>query len=224
MEDFGEFFSQFQDHLAPKLDVYEQAIYLYIVRHTLLVGQTEATIGFKSARKKLAFGVGTAGAAPSENTCYVKLRSLAAKKCIEVLSSERSGTRVRIYEPSEIVGVLPAENIASQATLETCDFFSIPENRALILERDGHRCFYCLAILNNENYVIEHVVSRPIGDDTYRNVVAACRRCNNRKNAEAAEDHLRTLYRESILSTEEFKDRCVQLEELRAGNLRPMPQ
>ena len=28
--DIREFFIQFQDHLAPKLDTYEQAIYLYI--------------------------------------------------------------------------------------------------------------------------------------------------------------------------------------------------
>jgi hypothetical protein len=28
MEEFVQFFAQYQDHLAPKLDVYEQAIYL----------------------------------------------------------------------------------------------------------------------------------------------------------------------------------------------------
>ena len=30
MDDFGEFFIAYQDHAAPQLDVYEQAIYLYI--------------------------------------------------------------------------------------------------------------------------------------------------------------------------------------------------
>lgn len=57
--DFGTLFIQYQDYLAPRLDVYEQALYLYIARHTIAVGQAEATIGFKSARKKMAFGVGT---------------------------------------------------------------------------------------------------------------------------------------------------------------------
>jgi len=28
MDQFAQFFAQYQDHLAPKLDVYEQAVYL----------------------------------------------------------------------------------------------------------------------------------------------------------------------------------------------------
>jgi len=66
MSEFREFFLEFQDYLAPRLDVYEQAVYLYICRNTLAIGQTEAVIGFKSARKKMAFGIGTAGTPPSE--------------------------------------------------------------------------------------------------------------------------------------------------------------
>ena len=49
---------EFQDFLAPKLDTYEQAIYLYILRHSRLIGQEEVVIGFKSARRKMSFGVG----------------------------------------------------------------------------------------------------------------------------------------------------------------------
>ena len=101
------------------------------------------------------------------------------------------------------------------------DFFTVAENRTLILEREAHRCFYCLADLNSENYVIEHVVSRPNGDNSYRNVVASCRQCNNRKSAESAEDFLRTLYREGLLSSEDFKDRVLHLERLRAGDIQP---
>ena len=69
--------------------------------------------------------------------------------------------------------------------------------------------------------MIEHVVSRPNGDNSYRNVVASCRQCNNRKSAETAEDYLRTLYREGLLSSEDFKGRVSYLERLRAGELRP---
>jgi hypothetical protein len=32
-DELREFFQQFQDYLAPKLDTYEQAIYLYVFRH-----------------------------------------------------------------------------------------------------------------------------------------------------------------------------------------------
>lgn len=47
---FSGFFVQFQDFLAPKLDTYEQAIYLYIFRHSRMLGKPEVVIGFKSAR------------------------------------------------------------------------------------------------------------------------------------------------------------------------------
>lgn len=221
MTDFGALFIQFQDYLAPRLDVYEQALYLYIARHTVAVGQPEATIGFKSARKKMAFGVGTAGTPPSEGTIYEKLKSLESKGCIKVLSSERTGTRVRLIPPHEIPDVIPVAAPDIVRTLEEMDFFTVAENRKLILEREDRQCFYCLATLNNENHVIEHVVSRPNGDNSYRNVVASCRQCNNRKSAETAEDFLRTLYREGLLSSEDFKGRLSQLERLRAGELRP---
>ena len=221
MTDFRELFIQFQDYLAPRLDVYEQALYLYIARHTVAVGQSEATIGFKSARKKVALGKGTSRTPPSERTMYVKLKSLESKGCIKVLSSERTGTHLRFIPPQEIPGLIPVFAPEAELTLEQIDFFTVPENRKLILEREGQRCFYCLAKLNSENHVIEHVVSRPNGDNSYRNVVASCRQCNNRKSAETAEDFLRTLYREGLLSCEDFKGRQSHLERLRAGELRP---
>jgi len=43
--DLKAFITEFQDFLAPKLDTYEQAIYLYIFRHTRLLDITEATMG-----------------------------------------------------------------------------------------------------------------------------------------------------------------------------------
>ncbi len=222
MTDFRALFIQFEDHLAPRLDVYEQAVYLYIVRHTIAVGQSEATIGFKSARKKMAFGVGTAGTPPSERTVYEKLKSLESKGYIKILSSERTGTRLRLIPPQDIPGVIPVAALEPTLFLEQMDFFTVAENRKLILEREGQKCFYCFAELNSENHVIEHVVSRPNGDNSYRNVVASCRQCNNRKSAETAEDHLRTLYREGLLSSEDFKGRVAHLERLRAGELRPV--
>src|SRR5260221_3313936 len=114
----------------------------------IAVGRTETVIGFKSARKKLAFGVGTAGTPPSEKTIYEKLKGLESKGCIKVLSSERTGTRLRIFAPQEILGVIPVIDTEPEVTLGKLDFYSVPEHRKRILEREGARCFYCLAILN----------------------------------------------------------------------------
>jgi len=146
---------------------------------------------------------------------------LEAKGCVKVISSERTGTRVRIVRPREIAGVVPVVPTTSPVRLEDVDFFTVPENRLLILEREGAKCFYCLAVLNAANYVIEHVVSRPDGDNSYRNVVAACRQCNNRKNSTLVDDFLRILYREGLLSLADFNARLAALARLRAGELRP---
>ena len=218
--DLKRVFEQFEDYLAPRLDTYEQAVYLYILRHSRLVGLGEITIGFKSARKKMALGIGEAGKPMSEGTCYEKLRSLEKKGCLDVLSTERAGTRVRLRLPDEIAGAVPKEATPPACDPEAFDFFSTPQNRVLVLDREGHRCFYCLRPLDGQNHVVEHVRSRPLGNNGYRNVVAACIQCNNRKGATAAEDYIRGLYRDGFLNEGEFKQRLAMRARLAEGELK----
>jgi hypothetical protein len=221
--DTKQFIEQFQDYLAPKLDTYEQALYLYIFRQSRLLGADEVVIGFKSARRRMACGIGEAGRPMSENTAYEKLRSLQSKGCIEIVASEHSGRRIRLKLPDEILGIIPPPATqAAPLSIEEMDFFAVPENRTMILEREEHSCFYCLRVLTAESYVIEHVVSRPTGDNGYRNVVAACRECNNRKNDSTAEDYLRALYRELYLSADDLQNRLVKLGRLKNGELKPV--
>jgi hypothetical protein len=212
----------FQDHLAPKLDTYEQAIYLYIFRHSRLQGKEETTIGFKSARRSIAFGIGESGTPMSESTCYKKLRSLESKGFLKNLGAERGGTKIRLYLPSEIRGVVVPQNVNQILDLEEMDFFVVPENRAAILRRESYKCFYCLSALNTSNHIIEHVLSRPEGNNTYRNLVAACVSCNNRKGNRLADEFLRGLYREGYLNSEEFESRLSALQLLRSGELKPI--
>lgn len=212
----------FQDHLAPKLDTYEQAIYLYVFRHSRLQGKEEITIGFKSARRNLAFGIGESGKSMSEGTCYKKLRSLESKGFLKNLGAERVGTRIRLHLPSEIRGVIVPQEVNPILDLEEMDFFVVPENRLAILRRESYECFYCLSALNTSNHVIEHVLSRPEGNSTYRNLVAACVSCNNRKGNRLVDEFLRSLYREGYLSFEEFERRLSALQLLRSGELKPI--
>jgi hypothetical protein len=217
------FIGEFQDYAAPKLDTYEQAIYLYCVRHSRLLGKPEAVIGFKSARKAMAFGIGKAGTPMSEAVCYEKLRGLASKGLVTILASERGGTRLRVNLPHEVAGMIPNKVDAAGPTLEELDFFNEPDNRRRILEREGHKCFYCRRAIDEESYVIEHVISRPEGLNTYRNLVAGCRQCNNRKGNTAAEEFLRLLYRDGLLTADEHTRRREQLAALIAGELKPPP-
>ncbi len=220
--DLVQFIEQFHDHLAPKLDTYEQAIYLYVFRHSRLSGRNEATIGFKSSRRKMSLGIGEKGKPMSESSCYKKLASLERKGCIQILDSTREGTRIRLLLPCEIHGVIPPPEAAADPSLDEMDFFEVEANRVAILRRENNKCFYCLREIDTTNYVIEHVVSRPDGNNSYRNVVAACRHCNNRKGTASAEAFLRELYRGGYLDPQEFEERTRSLELLSAGDLKPI--
>ncbi|ARU31594.1 hypothetical protein CAP31_07780 [Sulfuriferula sp. AH1] len=219
--DYREFFIQFQDHLAPKLDTYEQAIYLYIFRHSRLLGIEEVTIGFKSARIRMACGIGEKGKPMSENSAYVKLASLQEKGCISILRTTHTGRALKLHLPNEIPGVIQEAQPEVELDLESMDFFNVPENRVLLLKREDFRCFYTLQSLDESNFVVEHVVSRPEGNNSYKNLVAASREANNKKGATSAEDFLRRLFREGYLSETEFQERNRKLTLLKAGELKP---
>jgi hypothetical protein len=219
--DLKEFFVQFQDYLAPKLDTYEQAIYLYIFRKSRLLGLDEVTIGFKSERTRLAMGVGERGKPASERTCYLKVQSLEKKGCIKVVRTNHDGRLLRLYLPSEIQRVIPSPAQERVVDIETMDSFDDPANRLLLLKRENYRCFYTLQKLDKDNFIVEHVVSRPAGNNSYRNCVAASREANNKKGATSAEDFLRRIYRESLLNESEFQDRMRALAQLKDGLLKP---
>lgn len=92
----------------------------------------------------------------------------------------------------------------------------------MILKRENYRCFYTLEKLDEKNFVIDHVVSRPNGDNSYRNVVAASREANNRKGSMAADDFVRKQFREGFLSAFELEENLLQLSRLKAGELKPL--
>lgn len=221
-EELRKFFVEFQDYLAPRLDTYEQAIYLYVFRHSRFVNCEEVVLGFKSARKRMAFGLGVDRTPMSEGSAYKKLASLEAKGCIEVLQTEHKGRRLRLLLPSEIPGILPKDPDLLPVDFENLDFFEVEENRRAILEREGYKCFYTLRTIDENSFVAEHVVSRPHGDNSYRNIVAASREANNMKGGMSAEDFIRKLFRDGFLSESEMIDRFEALADLKAGKLKPL--
>jgi hypothetical protein len=219
--DLKEFFIQYQDHLAPRLDTYEQAIYLYIFRKSRLLGLDEVTVGFKTERARMATGIGEKGKPMSEGTCYSKLQSLAEKGCIQAVRTNHAGRLLRLFLPSEIPGIIPPPAQEHVVDIEAMDFFEDPGNRLLLLKREGYKCFYTLQKLDKDNFIVEHVVSRPAGNNSYRNCVAASREANNKKGATSAEDFLRRLFRENLLNESEFQDRMHALVQLKGGSLKP---
>jgi hypothetical protein len=220
-DDLKKFIAEFQDFLAPKLDTYEQAIYLYVFRHSRFLGIEEIVIGFKSERLRMALGVGQEGSPMSESSVYKKLSSLERKGYLQIVQVEHKGRRLRLKLPSEIHGCVPVIVAHEEIDIEDMDFFNDPVNRKLILQREDFRSFYTLRPINDESFVIEHIVSRPLGSNSYRNVVAASRDANNKKGNSDAKDFFRRLMREGYLSTDEFEERLVTLARLQAGELKP---
>ena len=212
---------QFQDYLAPQLDVYEQAVYLYILRHSRLIGKPRLKVELKTVRHQIAKGLGRRGSRIGAATCLEKLRSLDAKGCISLSTSCEAAPTVRVFIPSEIPGLVESIGGECTADLDSMDFFNDATNRRRVLKREDGRCFYCRRKLSDSNTSIDHVSPRPSGDNGYRNVVASCKRCNNRKGDSSAEDLLRVLFRESIVKADLLSDRLDALQMLRAGRLRP---
>lgn len=111
---------------------------------------------------------------------------------------------------------------ADELDIDTLDFFSDPNYRVTILEREQRRCFYTLVELNEDNFVIDHVVATSQGGGNgYRNVVACSRSANNRKGASSAEAFSRRLRREQYLGDSEFRERIEALDKLKRGELVP---
>ena len=125
--DVVAFLTEFHDYLAPRLDTYEQAIYLYVFRHSRLIGEDEVVLGFKSARSRMATGIGERGKPMAENTCYEKLQSLQTKGCLKIVGIERKGSRIRLNLPGEIPGVIVELAVQAAVSLEDMDFFAVEE-------------------------------------------------------------------------------------------------
>ena len=68
-------------------------------------------------------------------------------------------------------------------------------NKRNLLLRDKHQCQYCGCHLNMGNATIDHITPQSRGGDhIWRNVAAACRACNNRKDNKTLKEagmHLR---------------------------------
>ncbi|SUZ33844.1 hypothetical protein ROE7235_03619 [Roseibaca ekhonensis] len=219
--EIGQELQVFSDHVAPVLGVYEQAIFIYLFRHSYLEGSDKVTIGMRTAAKKMGFGSGDGSRPMSEATMTKKIQSLEDKGLIKKIDSGRTGTVLHVKLPTETEYFRIIEEAPEALSVEDLDFFKDPVGREAILIREGSRCFYCFASLDRNNYVMEHVVSRPEGDGGYKNIVAACRSCNNKKSEKSADTHLRNLYRARVLSEEEFQERLQALDDLGAGKLIP---
>jgi 5-methylcytosine-specific restriction endonuclease McrA len=104
---------------------------------------------------------------------------------------------------------------------EELDFLKPPLRQAIHARERGH-CFYCLSWLTSLSRCLDHVVPRvELGDNSYRNIVSCCKKCNSLKSDLPAADFLRSLHRWRRLTDVELAARFRALDALAAGKLRP---
>jgi 5-methylcytosine-specific restriction endonuclease McrA len=74
-------------------------------------------------------------------------------------------------------------------------FSYIACNRANVLWRDNNKCQYCEDVFSPEKLTLDHVIPKSRGGkNTWKNLVAACKKCNQRKgNRTPAESGMRPM-------------------------------
>ncbi|MGH9096919.1 MAG: HNH endonuclease [Acidimicrobiales bacterium] len=106
-----------------------------------------------------------------------------------IVSSRRAvllvlGTKAELVHTTERVFRAEKVTVPEPSVVRLVRYVHIPRqyrvavNRRTVFARDGSRCQYCGAAAEN----LDHVIPRSKGGPhTWENVVAACRRCNTRK-------------------------------------------
>lgn len=204
-----------EDRLFPglKLDVWERVVYWHLLRQTHLEGQDSVVLGLDPLARATAM---------STTKLRDTLRAMATKGCLIIDDRSRSGHMVRVLLPDEVASLPARAKAPEEVDIETLDCFTDRRFMQPLWEREQQRCFYCLARLTPDAAVLDHVVAQVNGgNNSYRNVVIACHACNARKQAISADDFLRVLYREGMLSAIDLKERLNVLLQLRDGKLVP---
>ncbi|MCJ8335342.1 MAG: hypothetical protein MJH10_14030 [Epibacterium sp.] len=136
--------------------------------------------------------------AASEFTARKAIRELSEKGVVDAEQTRR-GYKIAPRLPENLdLPEINDSNETSVVDIEEIDFFIGRKFIKPLIDREGRKCFYCL-----------------------RNIVAACHKCNTRKQAMAAPDFLRSLFRRGLLSEDEFTERLSALEQLQDGELIP---
>jgi hypothetical protein len=189
---------QFVDYLAPELTAHEMRLYLYLFRNSFLRnGTSEVRVG----KRTIAREYGTSYAQVSR-----LLEELEEEGCIRVGDTDRFGTLYTVMLPTYIP--LVAEKMASSmpAKIEE-DYFTNPNKRREIFERDKWTCQYCGEKVNQKNATLDHFIPRSKkGDNSKDNLRTCCLVCNGIKSGKTYEEAAPLL----LKSIQERKARSVK--------------
>ena len=219
MENIKIIYKEIQDNLVPILDTYEQAIYHYIFRHTYIIGKSQTYFITRTA--EIGYGKSNAESKPSGVQKSKKLRSLERKGAIKIIERSNKGILVEIVLPNDIQGLIEEESKV-KIDIDSLDFYQGRKLLPAIIEREEYRCFYTGKKIKEDNCYLDHVVPQSNGgNNSYKNIVACCYDANSMKGSKNVDDFLRDLFKEGILSLQDFNTVKEKLINLREGKLIP---
>ncbi len=178
---------QFVDYLVPELTPYESSVYLYLFRNSFLKnGTTEVRVG----KRTIAAGYGKGSRGETTDYAHISsvLQKLEQKRCIKVGDTDRFGTLYVVILPKDVPSV--ARKINSSLPIEAEeDYFTNPDRRLELFERDKWICQYCGEKVNQQNATLDHFIPRSKGGvDSKDNLRTCCLLCNSMKSGKTYED------------------------------------
>src|SRR6266436_6210927 len=211
---------QFED-LAPRLrlSATDRVVYTHLFRHSRLEGKLQLRFSIPW----LARGVGLCG-----NSVRWAVRRLIARGILRLVERSKAGHVVEVRLPEQVPaappGPIPRRPLCPIRcdTFEELDFLKHPALRRAVHLRERGRCFYCLNRLTALTRCLDHVIPLvELQDNSYRNLVSCCRKCNLQKSDLPAEGHLRRLCDDGRLTAARFTARLRALDAPVAGKLPP---
>ncbi len=185
--DTTQIIKDFVDHLMPDLKPHETSVYIFLLTKSYL------SSGFASVRvdqRSMApqYGRGKQNSAPARNQLIKQLKTLEANGCIRIGDTNRDGTLYTVFLPMEIA-LVKNKLLSQQPPPVHDDYFTIPEKRNDIYERDNWICGYCGDNVTPENATLDHIIPQSKGGTHARsNLRTACLICNSIKSGKTEEE------------------------------------
>lgn len=175
------------DYLMPALTPYESSLYVFLLRLTFLKdGKNQVRIGKRTISAK--FGIGPQAAEISFSQVTKVLKNLESKGCIIIGDTIRDGTIYTVIQPRDIP-LVKEKIVATTPIDQEEDFFTNPEKRMAIFERDNWICQYCGDKVTKDNATIDHYVPQSKGGNHSKaNLRTCCFVCNSIKSGKSFEE------------------------------------
>jgi len=185
-EETKDIICDFVDHVMPDLTPYESSLYLMLLRLSFFANNSlQVRVGKKCVTKQLGKSSRAAATISFAQVTEV-FKGLEEKGCINIGDTTREGTLYTVLTPREIPFV--KKKMAVPAPTDD-DYFTEPDKRRSLFERDKWTCQYCGEIVRSNNATLDHYIPQSNGGrHSKENLRTCCLVCNSIKSGKSFEE------------------------------------